>query len=202
VSRFQANADKAGFRNVIKLLTDVCGAPKRWRPEQDHGIEADEVYRFTLRPVSRLADHFGKGSAKLSEEELLKRLFAEVRRSGCQLVLGDMWEPRRAAKLVLFPTRDPFAVVTAVGTEGVNYGIHTPDIVAWLRDVARRNPFDLTLCRHDSVAGEFSRPLQGAAKLAAQMAEFCPECLGEDCETPSVLANALKESGGFMLWWD
>ncbi|MCI0457718.1 MAG: DUF4253 domain-containing protein, partial [Gemmataceae bacterium] len=187
VAQFAEHARQPGYEQVRRRLAERCGEPRRWQPVPDHGIAAAEVYRFTLRD---------------GDEEELDHLWAEVSRSGYHLVLAEPWVPGAEADLLLLPTNNKYAVIAAVGTEGWNYGLHTPDIIAWLQDLEKDNPFALRSCGHDLVGGAFLRPVTDAKKLAGRMAEFCPNCLGEDCETPAELARALTKTKTFLLRWD
>jgi hypothetical protein len=187
VERFAANARKPAFARIRERLVERCGRARAWRPVPDHGIAAADVSAFTLR--------------RCKNQETLDELQEETRRAGFLLVLAEPWLPGEDAALVLFPTADPFAVVVAVGTEGANHGVRADDVVAWLQELEQSNPFALRCCGHDIVGGIFLAPVKSAKKLAEQIAELCPDVLGEGMETPAALARALTKSRSFLLRW-
>jgi hypothetical protein len=188
LEKFAANAQQLTYAQIRKRLTELCRGGRAWQPVPDHGIAAAEVVAFTLR--------------QCKQQKTLDELQEETRDHGYHLVLAEPWAPGDDAALVLFPTSEKFAVVTAVGTEGANYGIQTADVIAWLRELDQENPFALRYCGHDLVGGAFLGPVKTAKKLAERMAELCPSVLDECFETPGKLARALSKSRTFLLRWD
>jgi len=89
-----------------------------------------------------------------------------------------------------------------VGTEGANDSVHTDDIIRWLRELDKVNPFHLRYCSHEMVGGDFIAAVNGATKVAEQMVELCPGVLGDECETVSRLAAVIKKEKGFLMRWD
>jgi hypothetical protein len=187
VGRFAENARRPAYRQFRKQLEEKCGRARSWKPVQDHGLPAAGAVGFTLAEC---------------DQRTLDGLQAAAREAGCYLVVAEPWSPGDDAALVLFPTADKFAVIAAVGSEGANYSLQTPDVIAWLREVEADNPFHLTFCRHDMVGGTFVGAVKGVKGLAGRMAKFCPVCLGEGTETSAELALELKRGRSFLLWWD
>ena len=188
VEKFAVNARRPEYERLVKLLTERCGAPRAWKPLPDHGLPAEGVLGFTL--------------VGCKKQKTLEELQEEARTAGCHLVVAEAWAPGEDAALVLFPTDNKLAVVAAVGTEGANYSIQTPEVVAWLKQVDAENPFNLTFCSHEMVGGAFLASVKGAKKLAEKIVEFCPTCLDDGAETPEELAVLLKKGRSFLLWWD
>ncbi len=208
VQAFAEAAEKAAFQEVLELLGHVCGqGPRPWK-------KCRGVYACARPKVESLAERY---SAKMQRHQaavagmedearawcLVQCLRDEVYKKGAQLIGPEAVPSVRTVKLLRFPTTDPYAVLAACGTDGANYGLATQDIIAWLQEMAKKNPFRLTACGHDFVAGDFVGPVVGAARLAERMAEFCPDLLdGESIETPAQLAACLRRDQGFFFWWD
>lgn len=188
VATFAANAKQPSYAQVRQRLTEICGPGRTWHPILDHGIAAEAVVRFTLR--------------KCNKRKTIDDLQSEARVAGYHLVLAEPWAPGENAELVLFPTSDLFAVVAAVGTEGANYGVQTADVVVWLRELAKKNPFTLCYCGHDLVGGAFLGPIKASEKVADRMTELCPSVLDENFASATELANALRKNRTFLLRWD
>jgi hypothetical protein len=188
VANFARNARQPAYLQVRQVLADRCGEARPWQPVPDHGVAAEEVNRFTLR--------------QCANPKTITGLQEDVYQAGYHLVLAEPWVPGEDAEFVLFPTPDKFAVIAAVGTEGANYSVQSPDVIAWLRNLEKLNPFALCYCAHDLVGGDFLGPVKSAKKLAAQIAEFCPSCLDEGLETTEELARAFSKSKAFLLRWD
>src|SRR5262245_6746427 len=176
VKQFRANAETPAFQAVLERLAEICGKPPvPWEKRKG-------VYRCYLR-------HPAGGQ--------FAALQAEIRAAGFQLVLYDSMPGRdNAAKLMVFPTAEQYAVIVARGTNGVNYGLTTRALIAWLRELEKENPFELTGCGFDSLEGQFPSPVLHAKHWARRMVELCP-----DCETPGQVMLELRQRR-FFFWWD
>lgn len=188
IANFAANGKEPAYLEVCQKLQKRCGEGRSWQPLPDHGVAAEGVLAFTLRGCKK-------------QKELLA-LMHEVQAAGAHLVLSQPWVPGEDASLVLFPTRDKLAVIAATGTEGANYQVQTSDVIDWLRELEKDNPFTLCFCGHDLIGGAFLGPVKEAKKLAERIVEFCPSCLDEGFESPGELAAFLKKSKSFLLRWD
>jgi hypothetical protein len=188
VRDFARNAKRPEYVALRKLLTERCGEPRPWAPMPDHGIAASNVVTFTL--------------AECKRQKVIDDLQEEARKAGCHLVLGEPWMLGDDAIFVLFPTDDKVAVVAAVGTEGANYGVHTPQVISWLETLDAEQPFHLVQCDHESVGGTFLGPVKNAKKLAERMIQLCPSCLDDGPEDAEELADELKKRKSFYLRWD
>jgi len=104
--------------------------------------------------------------------------------------------------IALYPTRDPFAVVRLVGTNGANYGIDSDSIITWLKTLQRDQPFILTGVGFDWLEGRFTTPLADADGLARRFNAFCPDIVTQGTGTVAALARELRASSRLYCWWD
>jgi hypothetical protein len=195
-------ASAPAFRQLIELLIGLGAAPRPWK-------EAAGVFRCRQPTVVRLQQHFTEEGAtrgirravpkRRQAAALLGRLCDHVRSSGYQLVVAGV----RTSALLLFPTSNTYSVLRACGTNGANYGHTTEDIIAWLQEMEAGNPFVMTACSQDYVAGKFCGPVRGVDALAKRMCAFCPSLIdGEVIDSPDQVAIQLEKSREFGLWWD
>jgi hypothetical protein len=201
VKGFPQAAEQAPFKDVLRWLAGLCGhPPRRWTRRKG-------VFIVNLKNFEPLAERYAfkdvppadsPSAAVERREHLIQLLQAEVRAAGYYLVLSDLPGPATPAKLRLFPTAEKYAVLAATGTNGVNYGHSTRDIIAWLRDLDKENPFDLTECWLDYLGGKFLEPLQNVERWAEKMLQFCPDI---DMSSQS-LAKELEATRRFGFWWD
>jgi len=170
-----ATAAKAPqYLAAVADLEKLCGiGPKAMN---------DVVGGFTGRiaPAKKKSFKFPK-----VHDDFLKR--------GCYVFMPDEDELTRVAVL---PTTDQFAVVQAVGTEAPNYDITTKQIVAWLRKLAKDQPFVLTTVNAEYLGGRFTTKVKDVDELVWRMLDFCP-----DLENPVELEKDLRK-GTLWLWWD
>lgn len=207
VDKFAANAKQPAFQDVVTMLGEACAeAPKPWkkckgvlRCESINPSRLTARYAKDARLKKRLATLDAEGRAAL----LLERLQEEVQAAGFQLVRADATEEPATASLLLVPTADKYAVLAALGTDGANYGHDTRAIIRWLQAMEKDNPFALSACGHDFLAGRFTKPLTKVAELAERMCAFCPDLIdGDMIDSPAQVAEQLNESGEFFFWWD
>ena len=106
--------------------------------------------------------------------------------------------------LALYPSRDPFAVVVAMNTNGANYGISPRQIADWLRETDREHPLLINSVGFDFVQARFRTPLApaDANALAARVARFCPDVVTQGTGSVSALAREMRKTRTLYCWWD
>ena len=162
------------YRAAVAELGRLCGSrPKAMK---------DIVGGFTCRiaPARRTSFRF----ANVHDD------FLEC---GCYVFMPDEDNLSLVATL---PTTDQFTVVQAVGTAAPNYDITTKQIVAWLRRLAKDQPFVLTTVNAEYLGGRFTTKVKEVDELVWRMLDFCP-----DLENPVELEKDLRK-GKLWLWWD
>jgi hypothetical protein len=103
--------------------------------------------------------------------------------------------------IALLPTTDKYVVLAAVQTNGANFDIMTGDIIDWLKEMEKTQPFELTEAGFDYLAGQFTTPLKDPAAMAKRMYDFCPDIVDQGTGEVDKLAAELKK-GRFFFWWD
>ena len=104
--------------------------------------------------------------------------------------------------LALYPSRDRYAILRLVGTNGANYDIGPDSIVAWLTALEREQPFVLTGIGFDWMSGRFTTALADPDGLAQRFNAFCPDIVTQGTGTVAALARELRRSGELYCWWD
>jgi Domain of unknown function (DUF4253)/Ankyrin repeats (3 copies) len=174
-------ADQSLFQDVLHQLAEVFGrAAKRWE-------QHEEVHEF---------------EADLVESTQWHQLRERVNRHGFQLVHSRPDSSGGAGTFLLFPTNDKYSVIQAFGTDGGTCNLSTQKIIAWLRKLDKKQPFYLTGCGHDFLAGRFLSPVKNVDKLATAIYRFCPDIVDQGCGTVARLAQELERSQEFVFWWD
>jgi Domain of unknown function (DUF4253)/Ankyrin repeats (3 copies)/Ankyrin repeat len=104
--------------------------------------------------------------------------------------------------LGLLPTSKQYDVVAVMQTSAPNYDLGTGDIIDWLRQLEKDQPFVLTGIGYDFVQGKFTSVIKNSKKLAKRIYEFCPDTVDQGAGTVANLALELKRTNGLFLWWD
>ena len=114
------------------------------------------------------------GVSLLLPKEQLKRIIAEEHHnyleSGCYI-----FECVFNRRLGVLPTTDKYAVVAVIRTSAPNDGKSTADIINWLRELEKEQPFELTGIGRDFLSGKFLTEIKQPMKLAKRLAKFCPD---------------------------
>lgn len=105
--------------------------------------------------------------------------------------------------LLMLPTRDQWTAISAAAVSAADYGLDTPSIVQWLKQLDQFNPFRIFGAGADFVEGRFTKPPTGqdGLLLARSMYRFDPDIVDEGAGTVDALAQLLQSSGTLYLWW-
>jgi ankyrin repeat protein len=141
--------------------------------------------------------------AAAGQKVLLQRLQAEVAAKGYTLVYTGLAETS-LQQLLLFPLNEPLAAIAACGTNAANYGHDTRDVVNWCAETRREHPLTVIGVGFDFMDLGFAQPIQNSEKLAARIAEFCPDVQvsAKDPQAVAKFAKQLAEAGRCFFWWD
>jgi hypothetical protein len=110
--------------------------------------------------------------------------------------------------VALLPTTDKLEVVRFIGTNA-NRRHDTGEIVSWLRELDRDQPFVLLGAGLDFVEGAFLEPVHDPQTLAKNVYSVCPDFwdqgvgLAQSAPSPQEgLAAYFKTERYFHFWWD
>jgi Domain of unknown function (DUF4253) len=104
-------------------------------------------------------------------------------------------------RLGLLATSDRSAVVRRMGTADARHGLTTEKIVAWLDELAKEEPFDLTEVGADYLAGTFARSPKDAAGVARRSAEIAPDLVAGRASTLALLTEEIRVNRTLYLIW-
>jgi ankyrin repeat protein len=181
VASFESTADHAEFEEVARQLAEeLVQTGESWA--QDAGVYAFE--------------------GVVVEPDQWDRLHQQVLWNGFHLVHTAHNLFGGATTLLLFPTKDKYAVIRACGTDGGMCDVGTREIVAWLKKLEKKEPFELLGCGQDFIAGRFLKRPRNARQLANKIHTFCPDVVEQGSGTVSRLADELARTQRFVLWWD
>jgi ankyrin repeat protein len=190
--RFQAEAARIG------AILDA--KPLGWKRRKG-------VIHYMSSLGKALAAHYeqpepGTGAQKVPLQ-LLQRLQAEVAAKGYTLVYTGLAQTS-LQRLLLFPLNEPLAALAACGTNAANYGHDTRDVVNWCAETRREHPLTVIGAGFDFMDLGFAQPIQNSEKLAARIAEFCPDVQvsAQDPQAVGTFAEELTKAGRCFFWWD
>lgn len=184
----------ADFAGAVVALERLAGA--RAEPLMaDDGLSGARVRDAVSVPAGkRRADALVAAAQPL----FLARGFVIFRTQAFSGVHGE------SEAVALFPSRDPVDAVLKMNTNGDNYGIGTPRVAAWLREVRRDHPLTVVAAEFDDVEARFQRPLTAdeASALAGRVARFCPDVVSQGTGSVEALAREMRRTRTLYCWWD
>jgi ankyrin repeat protein len=206
---FAAAARQPDFEQAVAELAEACAAPALpidWLPG---------VFVFHVAPGAEAEE-------RLRAEKMQSRFWAEYAtlEEKVRAIVTDMqprllkrgyfaWNFGRgigcgpAGQFVgLAPTADKYAVIAAVGTNGGNYEVYTPEILGFLRDMERDDPFQLVGCGGDFLDILFPQPVKDPRGLAERMYRLCSDMVEQGVGSLEALVEHLRVKQHAHFWWD
>ncbi len=193
-------ADEKFKAEAARIGTVLRAKPLPWKRRKG-------VIHYSSVLDKALAAHYEQsGPAAAGREaalQLLQRLQAEVAVKGYTLVYTGLAETS-LQRLLLFPLNEPLAAIAACGTNAANYGHDTRDVVNWCAETRREHPLTVIGVGFDFMDLGFAQPIQNSEKLAARIAEFCPDVQvsAKDPQAVATFAKELAKAGRCFFWWD
>jgi hypothetical protein len=187
-AKLKKAAKAAPFQAAVKQVAAATGVQPRPLETEADGEETGGV-EFGPVPHAK-AEALLTGP--LRKQLLASGVFLFRSENGHGLKIDNQEMPDSIA---LLPTKDKYDVLAAIETEGPNSNKYNADVIRFLRELEKTQPFDLTEAGTDFLAGRFTAPVKDPAGLAAKLAEFCPDVEAEK------QIEAIKK-GQLYLWWD
>ncbi len=95
-----------------------------------------------------------------------------------------------------------YDVLAMQKTEGTNYKLSTAAIVKWLKARQKRCPFVITGAGPDWVQARFIKPPKDMNAFASEVSAFAPDVVSQGAKSVTKLAQQMKQSNSFYLWWE
>ncbi len=175
-----------------------------------------ELKRTAKAPLARLAGHLGAGHEEPlpgiavdvpidRAEGIIRQLKRSFLERGYVLFLTKfdlITVNDEPTQLAVLKTTDPYRVIETMGTNGVNYGIETADIVARLEQWAQEFSFELQVASFDTLQLRLVTLPKDPVAFAKEVFKFCPDAEALTEQTPAKFAADLVEDRLLVLWWD
>jgi hypothetical protein len=178
--------------------------------EAASGGTAEPFFETIWSPSKNL-----KGDIMLGRERLAG---FSVHTTRAETVINDFSDTLRKQGFLIFMSEQNFGsvpdVVTVIKgkshydilamqkTEGTNYQLTNAAIVKWLKARQKRCPFVITGAGPDWVKARFLKPPKDMNAFAREVYAFAPDVVSQDAKSVTKLAQQMKQSNSFYLWWE
>lgn len=203
IRQFAVRAAQPEFQRCVQRLAERIGS---------EGVKMEElpgIVRFALPKTETPAETDSKDflaefqetqRRKEQHKEIVVQWSDSVRSDGYHLVVGSGFAGE--SEILLVPSANQYAILAALGTNGMNYDLTTIDVIRWLRKMEQEAPFVIDGVGHDKVEGRFLNPVADVKSMAKKMYKFCPDIVDQGCGTVKRLAAELERTHRFFFWWD
>jgi hypothetical protein len=153
-----------------------------------------------------LEDDTVKGAAAfLVDEDLGRKIIEEQQANflsrGAYIFLSQDVTERNGACIVAVPTTDRYEAIAAIQTNGANSGVTTAEIITWLKNLEKDEPFQLSEITPDLIRGRFQNEAEAPLELMRDINKLCPDGdTGE--ELTEAQAKQWASQRMLFLWWD
>jgi hypothetical protein len=196
----QALADAIGFDpEVLDALAQYKRHPLELRRLTVQRVGPDHHLHPELAPGFCFDTNRGRAEA------LMQTLREKFEKKGYLFFLTACGVPDPPATVAVIRGTDQYDILRLVGTEDVNGGQSTDDIIAHLRGWEARYPFRITGAGLDWVESRFRKNPPDMLAFAQEVIAFAPDSFSQvpeyddDLET---FAAAMRRARSFHLWWD
>jgi hypothetical protein len=178
--------------------------PLQTEPTQEEFLQLLKSHKPGMPRILRAANPGCYGACTDRERSTvdIESLRQTLRSKGISILPIDPRHDVDKHDVAILPTLDPYAILGVFQTDGANYGIHTGDLVEWLRKLERTDPFELLEISLDMLRARFQRPPRDPDALARRIYAFCPDIVDQGVRTVEALAADLQTNQELYLWWD
>jgi hypothetical protein len=133
-----------------------------------------------------------------SAVSVLEEIQPKVAALGAIAFISEDVLDRNGPCLVLMPTTAYRDAVIAFQTP-VGQSIDCYELVAWLANLEKTQPFAITHLAPDLLRARFTTPIKDSAALARAIEKICPDVINTSLDK---VAAHLAKSRELYLWWD
>jgi len=178
---FAAAAKKPAFKQAVAWVRELTG--KKPSPLEDADDRIPGSQGFLLDGKAR---------------EFVEKHHAELRAQGVYMFYSRDLLAESGEVVALLPTNDVYRAIAALETNGSG---GTENLIAWLRELEKDQPFSITGIGPDFIEGKFTTPIKDAMALARRINEICPDDSLSPAEIEGQI-DCLRQTSRLYLWWD
>lgn len=108
----------------------------------------------------------------------------------------------KGVELVVAPGKNQLDILEIAGTDAINYGMLTDDLVARLKDWDTKYGIDIWQAETDTIQLKLSKLPKDVKAFANEVYKFCPDIVNQGIGTVSALEEEIRKSKEVYLWWD
>ena len=104
--------------------------------------------------------------------------------------------------VVIAPLANQSELIRWVGTEPVNYGLSTQDVVDWFTQQEKTFDFEIIVADLDRIEARIRTEPNSYQQLGENIYQFCPDVIDQGHGDMDELVDFLKTEKRMWFWWD
>jgi hypothetical protein len=105
-------------------------------------------------------------------------------------------------ELVVIISNDQLDILRAAGSDGVNFGLTTEEIIAKLKVWDQNYGIDIWQAETDTIQLTFKNLPTDLDAFSREVYTFCPDIVDQGSGNINEIGDYLKQSNAICLWWD
>jgi ankyrin repeat protein len=197
---FAAAAKKPEFKEAVARIRKLTGIKPAPLVGAEAKIPGGYGFLFGENAGKKLIEGSPAGFVARGDRarQLVEKHQPELLAQGFYLFHSRDLLDRNGPVVALLPTGDVYRVITVLETNGMN---STEELIAWLRELEKKQPFSITGIGFDFLEGQFTTSIKDPAALAKRINAICPEGIG-GAQDEARQIEQLRKTGRLYLWWD
>lgn len=197
---FAAAARKPAYKSAVARVKELIGVNQSPLITEEGKIPGGQGFLFESDLGKALVErrHADFAAHANPVREFVEQHQAEIRAMGYHLFYSRDITSKNGDVVALLPTGDVYQVIEALETNGQD---STEDLIAWLRELEKVQPFLITGIGVDFIDGKFTTQIKDPTDITERINNICPG----DSLTPAEKAAAshrLQMTNRLFLWWD
>lgn len=134
--------------------------------------------------------------------KIIQKVRPQIEKKGYRLFLTGGNTRNDHEKLAIIRCADELTPLVYMQTNGINYGIETPELVSRLDSVTKELDLKLIMADFDRCEFEIRKTPNDWTKLAKSIYELCPDIVDQGVRDVKELEKELQQSKRLYFWWD
>jgi Domain of unknown function (DUF4253) len=197
---FATAARIPAYKKAVARIQELTGIKPSPLVSEEGKIPGGKGFLFDRDLGKKLVEgsHAEFAAHSDSVREFVEQHQAEMLTHGCYLFYSRDIVSKNGDVVALLPTTDVYRVIAALETNGQN---STDDLIAWLRELEKVQPFVIMGIGTDFLDGSFTTPLKDPAGIANRINAICPDDSLSAAEKEAQV-DRLCMTNRLHLWWD
>ena len=134
--------------------------------------------------------------------QIIQKVRPQIEKKGYRLFITSGNTRKDKDKLAIIRCTDELTPLVYMQTNGINYGIETPELVSRLDSLTKELDLKLIMADFDRCEFEIRKPPKDWASFAETIYKLCPDIVEQGVGDVKALEKELMENKRLYFWWD